>query len=252
MVEDNNNPLFYECIELNYEVDDQKDLESYPPFIFDIFDHDDDIFDSTPDFLCRAIVEPEDCGISLLEQSQFERCKEHQQEHCQLCAHLNEEIPSEPKWWPCYFTPGTPQCGEILVSFSVTDLDYNYPCTPNEVDLMSRVETNEFTCNMLILGLRNLQSPGILPVKKAFIKFNVKSLVPPNGPAVKNVQTQPTAPGCNPTLNTTMKFNVPLPLLELYCPRLQCSVYDYIYKGWNQPLIGNFVLPVGELMHALK
>jgi hypothetical protein len=156
VVDDNNNPLFYETIELDYEVDDQKDLESYPPFIFDIFDYDDDIFDSTPDFLCRAIVEPEDCGYSLLEQSQFERCKEHQQEHCQLCANLNLEIPEKPKWWPCYFTPGTPQCGEILVSFSVTDLDYNYPCSPKEVDLTGRVQTNEFECNMLILGLRNL------------------------------------------------------------------------------------------------
>jgi len=50
---------------LDYEVADEKDLESYPPFIFDIFDHDADLFDSTDDFLCRAIVEPEDCSILL-------------------------------------------------------------------------------------------------------------------------------------------------------------------------------------------
>jgi len=37
------------------------DVETYPPFIFDIFDEDDGLFDSTPDFLCRAIVEPENC-----------------------------------------------------------------------------------------------------------------------------------------------------------------------------------------------
>lgn len=96
--------------------------------------------------------------------------------------------------------------------------------------------------------MRNLASPGILPVKKAFTKFNIKSLVPPNGPALKNIQTQPIAPGSNPTLNTTMKFNIPLPTDPLYCPKLGCAVYDYIYKGWNQPMIGVFTLPIGQLM----
>jgi Ca2+-dependent lipid-binding protein len=76
VVEDNCNPLFYECIELDYEVTNYDDLNSYPPFIFDIFDHDDDLFDSTPDFMCRCIVEPEDCAI--LMEKDFELCKEHQ------------------------------------------------------------------------------------------------------------------------------------------------------------------------------
>jgi Ca2+-dependent lipid-binding protein len=67
VVEDNNNPLFYETLELDYEVDKMDDLESYPPFIFDVYDHDDDLFDSTPDFLGRAIIEPEDCAIKMFD-----------------------------------------------------------------------------------------------------------------------------------------------------------------------------------------
>jgi len=44
---------------------------------------------------------------------------------------------------------------------------------------------------------------GILPVKKAFIVFNLKSLVPPeDGTALDNIKTQPNAPGSNPTINT--------------------------------------------------
>lgn len=105
---------------------------------------------------------------------------------------------------------------------------------------------------MNILGLRGLQSPGILPVKKAFVQFNIKSLVPPNSTAVENIRTQPTASGNNPTINTTMKFTIPLPIKSLYCPKLSCAVYDYIFKGWNQPMIGVFVLPIGELMESLK
>jgi len=48
-----------------------------------------------------------------------------------------------------------------------------------------------------------------------------------------------------------MKFLIPLPIDPLYCPRLACSVFDYIFRGWNQPLIGTFTLPIGELMHSL-
>ena len=45
-IEDNNNPLYYEVIEMDYEVRDINDLYSYPPFIFDVFDQDEEIMDS--------------------------------------------------------------------------------------------------------------------------------------------------------------------------------------------------------------
>ena len=104
---------------------------------------------------------------------------------------------------------------------------------------------------MLILGLRNLASPGILPVKKAYINFNIKSLVPPGGPSVKNVETQPQSPGSNPTINTTLKFTIPLPVDPLYCPKLTSTIFDYIFKGFAQPVIGVFVLPMGQLIADL-
>ena len=189
VVEDNNNPLFYEVLELDYEVADQNDLESYPPFIFDAYDHDDELFDSTPDFLGRAVVEPEDCAIIM--QEQFEFCEAHNQKNCDMCAHLMNEIPLVPRWHPFHFAPGEPKCGEVLVSFAVVEHDFNFNNAAQDVDLRSRVEFKEFDVNMLILGLRDLQSPGILPVKKAFIKFMIKSLVPPNGPSLSNIQTQP-------------------------------------------------------------
>ena len=66
-----------------------------------------------------------------------------------------------------------------------------------------------------------------------------------------NIQTEPKSPGANPTLNTTMLFNVPLATQILYCPSLACQVYDYILRGFNQPLIGAFTIPIGELMHDL-
>jgi hypothetical protein len=37
----------------------------------------------------------------------------------------------------------------------------------------------------------------------------------------------------------------------LFCPRLACTVHDYIFKGFNQPMIGSFIIPIGDLVHKL-
>lgn len=58
VIEDNVNPLYYEVVELDYEVRDIDDLSSYPPFILDVFDEDAELLDSTDDFLARAIIDP--------------------------------------------------------------------------------------------------------------------------------------------------------------------------------------------------
>lgn len=236
-IEDNNNPLYYEVLELDYEVRDIDDLESYPPFILDVFDEDQELLDSSDDFLARAIIEPEACAIA-------------QQKHFEMDKNL--EIPATPRWHPLRYVPGEPKSGEILVSFSVSAIDYNYMHPAKNVDLAARVQFQEFNISMLILGLRQLQSPGILPVKKAFIQFNLKSLVPPNSTAVQNIQTQPSASGANPTINTTMNVSIPLPTDPLYCPKLSSTVYDYIFRGWNQPMIGVFTMPIGQYMLDLK
>lgn len=47
-------------------------------------------------------------------------------------------------------------------------------------------------------------------------------------------------------------MNIPLPKSPLYCPNLTCFVYDQIFKGWNQPLVGTFVLDLGRLMGDLR
>ena len=77
------------------------------------------------------------------------------------------------------FDSKSPPCGELLCSFSIVEDDYVMK-KAHEVDLAAQVEMREFQVSMNILGMRGLQSPGILPVKKAFVKFNLKGLVPPS------------------------------------------------------------------------
>ena len=46
--------------------------------------------------------------------------------------------------------------GEVLVSFSQTELDFRYMFEANRVDLKNRVRVEKFEVSILILGLRNL------------------------------------------------------------------------------------------------
>ena len=81
----------------------------------------------------------------------------------------------------------------------------------------------------------------------------MKSLVSPSeGTALENTKTQPGPTGPNPTINSSISFRVPLPTDPLYCPKLVCTVYDYIFIGANQPLIGSFTIPIGELIHSIE
>ena len=57
------NPLFYEVLDLEYEVEDFDDILSYPPIIIDCYDFDNDVLKNDPDFMGRAIIEPEDCAL---------------------------------------------------------------------------------------------------------------------------------------------------------------------------------------------
>lgn len=54
--------------------------------------------------------------------------------------------------------------------------------------------------------------------------------------------------GKNANINSVIKFKIKLPVDPLYCPSLTCAVYDYIFKGLAQPLLGTFNIPIGEMM----
>ncbi len=122
-----------------------------------------------------------------------------------------------------------------------------------EINRIMRPETTRMDVEVNILGLRGLQSTGILPVKKPFIKFNLNSLVPPNeGGALQNILTQPSATGKDANINSVIKFTIRLPIDPLYCPKITCAVYDYIFKGLSQPLLGIFNIPIGDMMQESK
>lgn len=107
-IEDNINPLFYTTMELNYEVNTDN-IDDMPPLIIDVWDKDFGL--DGDDFLCRAI-------IPISEASYTE----------------DNDVPT-PKWHHMRMKKGAPSCGEILVSFSIVEDDFNFKTQLSYVDL---------------------------------------------------------------------------------------------------------------------
>jgi hypothetical protein len=92
-----------------------------------------------------------------------------------------------------------------------------------------------------------------LQVKKAYINFGLKTLVPPiEGVAIEDVQTTPGPSGPDPTINTVVSFQMILPNEHKYSPSMACRVYDKIFTGFEGQLIGVFTIPVGDIMHKQR
>ena len=128
-------------------------------------------------------------------------------------------------------------------------MDFNFSRSLNQIRLSDEVKTENYTVDINVLGMRDLQSFGLLPIKKPFIQFNIRSLLPPEkAMAVENIKTTPSSAGPNPNIRTLISFSTDLPVNKLFCPKLSCEVYDYICKGVSQPRIGSFVIDIGTIM----
>ena len=226
---DNVNPIYYETMDMGYEANTIDDL---PPIVIDLYDMDvNTITKNSIDFLSRAVLYPEDIEP----------------------YSTGNGVPT-PKWYPLHYKRGGPTAGEVLMSFAIVEDDFKFNTPSHLVNLPKEagIVMREYNVMMNILGLRSLMSAGILPVKKAFINFNLKSMVSPEqGEAIENIKTEPSAPGADPTLNTLIEFDIRLPTERLYCPRMSCQVFDSVMMGFSQPLIGNFTIPIGDLIFEL-
>lgn len=213
---------------MGYEANNLCDM---PPIICDLYDMDIGALGESHDYLSRCLLQVED-----------------------LETYVEGEGVPRPTWYPCYFKKGGEKSGELLMSFAIVEDDFNFKHQPRKVNIIREagIKMKDYQVTINLLGLRNLQSTGLLPVKKASILFNLKTMVSPaQAGSVENMKTEPSAPGADPTLNTLIEFLISLPTDELYCPRMACKVFDNIMAGFSQPILGNFVVPIGDLIVAL-
>ena len=103
----------------------------------------------------------------------------------------------------------------------------DFPIKSDVYDISRFIRYRPVTFEILVLGLRDLKSSGILPIKKASITFNFKNLTGAkhndSGIQVENMSTQPSQSGPNPTINTLLTYEMLLPINKLICPDLFCT-----------------------------
>ena len=77
--------------------------------------------------------------------------------------------------------------------------------------------------------------------------MKVKSMLPPGIEGFEDKVVAVKESGENPNFNSTIEFKIDLPIDKLYCPVLTCTVHDQLFIGFMQPIVGNFVIPIGPL-----
>ena len=152
----------------------------------------------------------------------------------------------KPKWHQLYLPKSNAPQGEVLLSFYIFDKDHSQMF--RQIDPIPKTIPYSFEIN--ILGLRDIKPLAMLPIKKAYIKFEMNSL---NVSGEKDdtlpaKTTQPKDKGSNPTINSALKFDLNLPESDIFMPQLQCEVYDYIFSGMINPILGLFLLNIKELI----
>lgn len=99
-----------------------------------MWDKDEELFDSTDDFIGRSVIFLKDASVS-----------------------EDDTIP-EPRWHKVVmgFSENEPSIGEILCSFSLVPDDYRFKVPTNYMQLTDYIEFKEYNIEINVLGLRNL------------------------------------------------------------------------------------------------
>jgi hypothetical protein len=217
-IEDSLNPIYFECLEMLY---DMSDIDNCAPIVMNLWDKDENLLSTSFDYLGRCTVFLNDASTNLkMDNISNEKAN-------------GNEIP-RPKWHDIRmgFDESLPASGQVLCSFAVVRDDFDFTTPSKYLNLSEYIPTKEYTMEINVLGLRQLESFGLMPIKKPFIKFRIKSLLPPEkAQAVTDIKTDPNAPGADPNINTTLTFSIQLPTEDLYCPSLSCDIFDYVFSG---------------------
>jgi len=230
--------------------------------VLNFFDTDVGWLDSEDDYMGRAVIFLKDVGDS-----------EKQDEKGNFIGVAKDDRVPTPRWYPVKFALDDPWDAEtgaaVLVSFAALTFDEEFALDADEMDLaeklylppesavdiprplpMPDLGIEEYNVIINVLGLRGLLSAGLLPVKKAYVKFSVKSLLPPaQAKAVADIYTVPNEGGQDPNIRTTLKFSVNISSEPHYCPQMTCTTYDKLYfDGMRQPILGTFSLKLGDIL----
>ena len=168
-----------------------------------------------------------------------------------------------PKWEQLRLPKSNAPRGQILMSFYLIDQENKELIKQlNKIKIAPTCVNYTFEIN--VLGLRRLEPLGIIPIKKAYIDFDLQSLRVPEEEEIKkdkfskaetefstsfvgSIKTEANELGSDPTINTVIKFGMKLPLNQIYTPDLQAIVYDSVLAGIVKDNLGVFLMEINKL-----
>ena len=159
---------------------------------------------------------------------------------------INTNMKIKPKWEQLYLEKSNKAQGQILLSFYIFDEEHK----SDAYNLNIVPETVPYTIEINALGLRDIKPLSFLPVKKAFISFDLNSInvSGKKEDSFEPIKTQPNEAGNNPNINSVIKFNVKLPKDDIFIPDLQCNVYDHFLGGLVNQLLGIFLINIKSVI----
>jgi len=137
VVENSLNPQYFASFQLPME---WKDIKDAPPVVLHVWDYDNDLMDSTDDYMGSAVID-------LKQASTYFHSVNFKKE-------LNE-CP-QPTWHKIRETlkPDSKECGEILCSFVVVPDKFNFQLPIEKFYLTDFVPTSLYQVKINALGLR--------------------------------------------------------------------------------------------------
>ena len=200
-----------------------------PPLILSLWDKDCDIFGNTEhEFMGSTIVQLTDKDV-IINENEIRTQK-------------------EAKWYDLRIRKDELK-GQIMCSFKVLKQDFVYLNIPKRQPINIPKSRHHIKIN--ILGLRNLQSSGLLPIKNTEIKISTSSLKSveqmQEGAAFTDLVAYSTGGGKNPNIGTVLSLNVFLPNNLTHMPTLSSQVLDrgLKYCGFDQ-ILGIFQINLGN------
>lgn len=154
------------------------------------------------------------------------------------------QIP-EPEWYDLKYSKDSIM-GRISLSVTISLPEGQY--FRSHVSKMKE-DLEKHLVKIRILGLRNLQSSGLIPITKPYIKINTTSLILRAGSnetvPYSVLETIPKQGGSDPNIGEIMNMDVDLPVEDSLKPSISCEVLDQALFGTNEKSLGNFEIDIG-------
>ena len=146
------------------------------------------------------------------------------------------------------------KCGKILMSYQIITQNnfqrYNQFMTTTPRYWRLPVTKSRHHIKLNILGLRGLESTGLLPIKSAGVNIATSSLIAVenmgNGAVFTDLVANAKTSGANPSIGTVLTLSVDIPTDIKIMPIISCTVQEMGFRLFSQnSTIGTFSINLG-------